>query len=718
MSWVQTSLPDSEWTSVASNETGNKLIAVTLTDSSSGIWISTDSGVTWNENQNVQFDAWTSVATNQEGNVIVVGGINNGNIVTSFDSGLTWVTSVQSDGWSDVCTNSTGSLMFACAGYIVSDIPSSYNSYIYKCTNSSGSVWTTVGAPSLQWSSIACDETGERVIACAYGDFVYISTDSGTTWNEITSIGQDAWQSVSSSYSGEVLVVCNTDYMSHGFVYASTDYGVTWTAPQLNNALDCTAVSGNGNIMYCGDLVSNGPPPYEIFKAYSSNPTVWNITGSGGYDWKGVASDITGNKVVACANGGGVFTYNGLALNLNEPIGMLEYNGIFYVANSGTNQILTVDSSLNPNGVFLETVSPYGIAVDSSGFMYIVNNVANSITKVEIANPINIIPDWSTGFSNPWFIIVVGDYIYVTDQGNDGRVVQVNISDGTIANTDWSNGYNYARGLTFSNETIYVGDTNGVYSIPLATGGSGTIWSQGSYINNAYNMSILGDYMYVAADNVILVYNYPSGTIANPAWQIGFNEIYSVYANGDSVYVSDYADNIIYRFPLYGNIVCFLKGTKILTNNGYIPIEDLEKGYLVRTLNSGFVPIYGIGSRKINHPACNERIKDQLYILKPENYPELTKPLVVTGCHSILVDKLPEDKIEPTRELLNGIFHTEKKYRLPACLDQRSEVYPVKGEHTIYHIALEHEYPSKNYGIYANGELLVESCSQIYLNKM
>jgi hypothetical protein len=68
-------------------------------------------------------------------------------------------------------------------------------------------------------------------------------------------------------------------------------------------------------------------------------------------------------------------------------------------------------------------------------------------------------------------------------------------------------------------------------------------------------------------------------------------------------------------------------------------------------------------------------------------------------------------------ELLGDIYVTEKKYRLPACVDERASVYEVPGDYTIYHIALENDNYYWNYGIYANG-LLVESCSKRYLKEL
>jgi hypothetical protein len=155
-------------------------------------------------------------------------------------------------------------------------------------------------------------------------------------------------------------------------------------------------------------------------------------------------------------------------------------------------------------------------------------------------------------------------------------------------------------------------------------------------------------------------------------------------------------------------MVCFLGGTKILTTEGYKFIEHLKKGDLVKTL-TGPVKIHKVGKRVIHNRALDTRVKDQLYLLSRDIYQELKENLVLTGCHSLLVDTLPRECLEGVKEVLGEIMLTQGKYRLPACVDPRSVVYPYPGQRTVYHVALENISDETNYGIWANG-LLVESC--------
>jgi hypothetical protein len=163
---------------------------------------------------------------------------------------------------------------------------------------------------------------------------------------------------------------------------------------------------------------------------------------------------------------------------------------------------------------------------------------------------------------------------------------------------------------------------------------------------------------------------------------------------------------------------CFKQDTKILTNNGYIPVQNLKKGDLIKTLLHEYKPIFMIGKKEIYHPAAEERIKDQLYQCSQKEYPELFEPLIITGCHCILVDNFTnEEQKQKVREVNGHIYVTDNKYRLPSCADPRASIYEKPGTYTIYHFSLENDDYYMNYGVYANG-LLVETCSKRYLKEL
>jgi len=188
-----------------------------------------------------------------------------------------------------------------------------------------------------------------------------------------------------------------------------------------------------------------------------------------------------------------------------------------------------------------------------------------------------------------------------------------------------------------------------------------------------------------------------------------------VYANG-SLLISDGTYN------LYPAVPCFLEGSKILSlvegEETYVPIENLRKGDLIKTSRNGYKKVEIIGKGDIVNPGNNERTEDRLYKCSPVNYPELTEDLYITGFHSILVDTLTDFQREKTIMHTERIFVTDNKYRLIACVDERAEPWNAEGDFTIWHIALENTDERMNYGIYANGGLLVESCSLMFLKTL
>lgn len=211
-------------------------------------------------------------------------------------------------------------------------------------------------------------------------------------------------------------------------------------------------------------------------------------------------------------------------------------------------------------------------------------------------------------------------------------------------------------------------------------------------------------------------YTVDGSTYGFNSWKIASNSTGSssqstVYMNGNSL---DPAG----AYYLYPSSPCFLEGTTILCQvdekDVYIPIESLKPGMVVKTSLGGYKKVELIAKGKMSNPGNTDRIEDRLYKCSPKAYPELTKDLYITGCHSILVPELSEAQRAATTKKLGEIFVTARKYRLMACLDERAEPWNSEGVYTIWHVALENTNERMNYGIYAEG-LLVESCSIHFL---
>jgi hypothetical protein len=152
-----------------------------------------------------------------------------------------------------------------------------------------------------------------------------------------------------------------------------------------------------------------------------------------------------------------------------------------------------------------------------------------------------------------------------------------------------------------------------------------------------------------------------------------------------------------------------------LTDKGYVPVEQLKVGDMVKTVNHGFVAIQALSSGKTKQLSLEKRLEYQLYVCPTKNFPEAFEDLVITGFHSILVKDFPsEEEKKETQQMLSGLPITDGYYLLPSRVDRRTEIYDKPGTHNIYHVCLECEDDDKNYGIYANG-ILVESISKNHL---
>ena len=174
-------------------------------------------------------------------------------------------------------------------------------------------------------------------------------------------------------------------------------------------------------------------------------------------------------------------------------------------------------------------------------------------------------------------------------------------------------------------------------------------------------------------------------------------------------------------YNLYPAAPCFLEGSQILCQvdgvERYLPIESLRPGTLVKTSRDGFKRVELIGRGEIVNSGTTDRIETRLYKCDKTAYPELTEDLYITGGHGILVSTLTDAQRAKTIELVGDTYVTDRKYRLMACVDERAIPWASEGTYPIWQFALECPNEGMNYGVYANGGLLVESCSLRFMKQ-
>ena len=415
--------------------------------------------------------------------------------------------------------------------------------------------------------------------------------------------------------------------------------------------------------------------------------------------WAGIVSD--GTYIYAAANtevikikvSDGTLTGDSPILTGLTECGYMALDGTnLYVSDGGSNTIWKIDlTNITPPESLVLDISlnyPLGLAVYNNK-LYIANNPAISskylISQVDLSNNQGI-QNWAILPTNTQAIGLVTD--------SSGKLY---ISTYYNPNSSISNIYVVST-LVGPNYNINFGD---IFSVA-----------------SCYGMVIYNDYLYCS-------YNYNS--IAKISLYSGFPVINiesvssadSLCVVGTDIYCSDDFTSAIYKFSLLPPpppVICFKEGSTLLSfihgKEEYVPIENIRSGTLVKTLLNGYVPVHSIGTSKLYNSGDKLRGKNRLYRLTKDAYPELTEDLIITGCHSLLVEELSEKQRSDIIDELGRIMITDDKYRLMAIYDERADTYEEEGLFNIWHLALEHDDERMNYGVYANGGLLVETTSR------
>jgi len=280
------------WVAVASSSDGTKLVAAV---ENGQIYTSTDSGVTWTARE--QNRVWKEIASSSDGSKIVA--LTYGEqIHTSTDSGVTWTARESNRQWSDVASSADGSKLCAVV----------YAGQIYTSTDS-GVTWTERESSRL-WIGVASSSDGSRLVAVVGDGKIYTSTDSGVTWTARITDADRPWISVASSADGTKLIAATAgqDEGVLGQIYTSTDSGVTWTARvpnQIPIGSRVTVASSANGTRLCAALFGGA-----IYTSTNSGATWTEQISAGIRNWFHIASSSSGNKLIAVHGLGQIYIAN------------------------------------------------------------------------------------------------------------------------------------------------------------------------------------------------------------------------------------------------------------------------------------------------------------------------------------------------------------------------------------------------------------------------
>jgi hypothetical protein len=168
----------------------------------SGVEISADSGLTWNQITGVYFSGKVrSIACSANGRIVYAELGAGGFIQKSTDGGVTWTATASSATGISLSCSADGSQLFYTASYACSGngtyLAKFSGSTISISTNGSSSWPISVTAPgTLGCLAVSSDCT--RILAGVTNGLLYASANQGKSWTVLTSTSQDwagAWMS-------------------------------------------------------------------------------------------------------------------------------------------------------------------------------------------------------------------------------------------------------------------------------------------------------------------------------------------------------------------------------------------------------------------------------------------------------------------------------------------------------------------------------------------
>jgi hypothetical protein len=469
------------------------------------------------------------------------------------------------------------------------------------------------------------------------------------------------------------------DIDATGRVYISTDSGSTWSGaidlrePGDDGTVSGVACSSNGGIMYAVTTRANG----RLYRStnYGTLWTVINTSGTSDTEFRSVCCDALGKKVLIASN---------------KSVGGESLGQIWFCADPMSSPTWTAVGPADENW--------NSLAVNSTGTLFFA--LAGDNNGQDPGNPGLYRSTNGTIWTKVSFPVGIDDsqtWTYVAFSRDDSTAIICSSGIGT----------NVGFGSVYINKTP--GNDNSWTKVPS---------ENGAYVNVALNTD--GNKVYACNIQNGLYYGTSTSLIDDSNTK-SFGTAFCVYINPISgnprvLGLAPGQSSALYiaQSTPPPPPICFKEGSKILCFidgvEQYIPIETMRPGTLVKTALDGYKPVAVIGFSKVYNPGNGTKSVHHLVKCTPAKYPELTEDLVLTGAHSILVSDITDKQRADLTELGGRIFITDDKYRLMACVDDRSEPYEAEGLFTIWHFALEHTQYTWNYGVYANG-LLVETTS-------
>ena len=199
---------DQVWLAIASSSDGTKLAAAGKhgINGDSGLWTSTDSGLSWKESS-TGVPTFRAITSSSDGEKLAAATLTRvhgipSSIWVSWDSGVSWSMSMvglepasqEQQYWRAITSSSDGTKLAAASstGY---EYP--YNPENPSDAGAGGNIWTSSGRGHVDgamwtersvgekkhWRAIASSSDGTKLTAVARFSDIWTSTDSGKSWS-------------------------------------------------------------------------------------------------------------------------------------------------------------------------------------------------------------------------------------------------------------------------------------------------------------------------------------------------------------------------------------------------------------------------------------------------------------------------------------------------------------------------------------------------------
>ena len=426
-----------------------------------------------------------------------------------------------------------------------------------------------------------------------------------------------------------------------------------------------------------------------------------------------------------------------LGIILNQPnlslyCNIIYHSGFLYGGHEGTNTGNCFIYRINPLNPTINVTKLYNpkffyvkaIAFDSSGndlYCYS-SNTPNKIYSIPrlftSSSPITDI-DISSGViltanSNYYHLCITSTDFYIQSTGYSKLYKISRLTNQITRTTDVFNvvglDINKATEKIYymNNATKFLNsiDASGVSTPLRQLTGTNNLSSQLLFYNNIIYINYTN-----SSVNYLGLYNIELDTSFNSVvTNITGNPLLGMTINTSNNQMYARENDIIYIAA--ENTYCFNKGTKILCRNNekndeYIAIELLQIGDFVKTYEHGYLKI----AKVISGTLINNPKKWNMCMYKMEKTPTngLIEDLIVTGGHSLLVDKITDAEQKKYDEM--GISEFSKltidnKHLLLACCSEKFSPMQDNELYTYYHLLLENNNDKeKRFGIWANGIL-------------